>query len=85
MRPAEGKSDLLAPFDERSVRAMAIDLQDACEPAEMRFEPLRLAIAGVDIGHHRRIDAAPWPVIAGVGPQLARLRPAASPDRAPAR
>jgi len=40
----------------------------------MRFGSLGLAIGSVDIGSHRRITAAPWPIVAGIGPDLTGLR-----------
>jgi hypothetical protein len=45
VRPAEGEADLLATPGERGIAAIAIDLQDAGEVAEMRFgrSPLRSA------------------------------------------
>jgi hypothetical protein len=40
----------------------------------MHLGPRGLAIGGIDIGDHRRITATPWPIIAGIGPDLAGLR-----------
>ena len=77
MRPTEGKADLLPSLGKRGVAAIAIDLQDAGEVAEVRLGPLALAIGGVDIGDHRRIIAAPWSIVARIGPDLAGLGPAA--------
>jgi len=39
--------------------------------------PAPFAISGIDTGDHRRIFAAPWSIVAGIGPNLARLRPPA--------
>jgi nitric oxide reductase subunit B len=50
MCPAEGEADLLPALGERGVAAVAIDLQDACEVAEVRFCPLALAIGSINIG-----------------------------------
>lgn len=44
----------------------------------MGFGLLALAVSGIDIGHHRRISGTPWSIVAGIGPELARLRPPAS-------
>ena len=77
MGPAEGELDLLPPPGERGIAAIAIDLQDTGEVAEVRFCPLALAIGGIDIGNHRRIIAAIWSIITGIGPQLPRLGPPA--------
>jgi hypothetical protein len=68
MGPAEGQAHLLPTLGERGVAAIAIDLQDAGELAEMRLGPLALAIGSVDLGDHRRIIAAPRAIIAGIGP-----------------
>jgi hypothetical protein len=57
----------------RGIGTIAVDLQDAGKACEMRLGALGLAIASVDIGDHRRITATPWPVIAGIGPDLAGL------------
>ncbi|GAY21268.1 hypothetical protein SFOMI_1805 [Sphingobium fuliginis] len=73
MRPAEGEADLLAPLGERGVAAIAIDLQDACEVPEMGLGPFGLTVRGVDVGHHRRITAAPGSIVADIGPQLPGL------------
>jgi hypothetical protein len=58
----------LPAFGERGIAAVAIDLQYACEVAEMSLGPLALAIGGIDVGDHRRIIAAPWAIVAGIGP-----------------
>ncbi len=75
MRPTEGEAHLLAALGERGVSAIAIDLQDAGKIAKMGIGPLCLAIRGIDVGDHRRMAAAPRPIIAGIGPYLARLGP----------
>ena len=77
MRPAESEPDLLSPPGERGVAAIAVDLQDAREIAKMRVRTLGLAIRSIDIGDDRWIAAAPWPVIAGIGPELPGLGPPA--------
>lgn len=59
---------------QRGVGTIAINLQDARKAVQMRFWSLGFAIGSVDIGHQRRITAAPWPVVAGIGPDLAGLR-----------
>lgn len=43
----------------------------------MGVRALSLAIWRINIGHHRRIRAAPWSIIASIGPQLPGLRPSA--------
>jgi hypothetical protein len=68
MRPAKGEADLVAPPGESGIAAIAIDLQDANEVAEMGLSALALAIGGVDVGDHRRIITAPWPIVTGIGP-----------------
>ena len=73
VRPAEREADLLMTPGKRGVGAIDIDLQDACKALEMRLRSLGLAIGSVDIGYHWRITTAPWPVIAGIGPDLAGL------------
>ena len=77
MRPAESEPDLLAPPGERGVAAIAIDLQDAREITKVRVRAFCLAIWRIDIGNDRRIAAAPWSIIASIGPELSCLgRPA---------
>jgi len=77
VRPAEGQAHLLQAPGQGSIAAKAIDLQDAGEVTEMGLGPLALAVSGIDIGHHRRIFAAPWSIVAGIGPELAGLGPTA--------
>src|SRR5690606_17987855 len=67
------EAHLLPATSERSVAAIAVDLQDAGKIAEVGVGPLRLAVGGIDIGDHRRIVAAPRAIIAGIGPYLAGL------------
>ena len=77
MRPAERKLDVAA-LGELAVAGIAIDLQDALEAVEMGDRPLGFAVGCIDIGDARRIDAAPWPVVGGIGPELAGLGAAAA-------
>ncbi len=72
MHPAECKLHVAA-LSQPAVAGIAIDLQDALEAVEMGDRPLGLAVRGVDIDRTRRIGSAPWPVISGIGPQLAGL------------
>lgn len=68
MRRAEGESDVLPAPGESRIAAIAVNLQDAGEVPEMGLGPFGLPVGGIDIGDHRRIDAAPWPIVAGIGP-----------------
>src|SRR5690606_21624175 len=77
MSPAEGELDVAA-LGERAVAAIAIDLQHALEAGQVGHRPLGLAIGGVDIRHAGRIGATPGSVVAGVGPELPGLGPAAA-------
>jgi len=77
VRPGRRRVQLLPSLRQSGIAAKAIDLQDAGEVAEMRFGPLALAIGSIDVGHHRRILAAPRSIVPGIGPELARLRTAA--------
>ena len=76
MGPAEGQAHV-ALLRQGAVAGVAVDLQHALEAAEMGYGPLGLAVGGIDVGHARRLWAAPGPVITGVGPELARLGPSA--------
>ena len=78
MCPAEREADLLPSPGERRVAAIAIDLQDPGEVAEVRLCLLAFAVGGIDIGDHRRISAAPWAIIASISPELPGLGPPAS-------
>lgn len=60
MAPAEGELHL-APAAQRLVALIAIDLQDAPEPGEVRQWALAGPIRGIDIGDPRRIRSAPGP------------------------
>src|SRR5258707_3160802 len=75
--PAEGKPHV-ALLGQYLVAAVAVDLQDALEAAEVRDRPLGLAVGRIDIGDTRWIGAAPWPVVPGIGEELAGLGPASS-------
>src|SRR5882762_9645914 len=75
--PAEGKPRV-ALLGQYLVAAVAVDLQDALEAAEVRDRPLGLAVGRIDIGYTRWIGAAPWPVVPGIGEELAGLGPASS-------
>ena len=77
MGPAEGELDVAA-LGEHAIAAIAVDLQDAVEAGEMGDRPLGLAVGRVDVGDARRIGAAPWPIVARIGPELAGLGAAAS-------
>lgn len=56
MCPGEGETDLLPPR-QRGVAAIAVDLQDAGEVAEVRLRPFALAVGG-----HRQSRRRPAPV-----------------------
>src|SRR5260370_18600004 len=75
--PAEGKPHV-APFGQYLVAAVAGDLQDALEAAEVRDRPPGLAVGRIDIGYTRWIGAAPWPVVPGIGEEMAGPGPASS-------
>src|SRR5262249_13564631 len=75
--PAEGKPDVVAP-GELTVTGITVDLQDSREALEMTYRTFRRAVGCVDIGNTRRIGSAPWPVVGGVGPELAGFRAAAA-------
>jgi len=63
----------LAVFDERGIAAVAVNLQDAGEVAQIRFGTLQFMVGGIEVGDHRGIIATSGPVITGIGPQLIRL------------
>lgn len=67
---AEGELDL-ATFGKLWIGVVAIDLQDALEAGKMAEQPLGLAVGCIDIGDAGRIEAAPGPVVGGIGPELA--------------
>src|SRR5207248_8723721 len=77
MRPAERKRDVPA-LGELGVAGIAIDLQDPLEAIEMGDRPFRLAVGCIDISNARRIGAAPWPIVRGIGPELPGLGAAAA-------
>jgi hypothetical protein len=66
MRPAERKPDVAA-LGELAVAGIAVDLQDSLEAVEMSKRPLGLAVGCIDIDDARRIGAAPWLVVGGIG------------------
>jgi hypothetical protein len=74
MTPAEGEPDL-ASRGQGVVAGITVYLQHAMEAGEMGSWPLRLAVWRIDIGDARRIGAAPRPVVPGISPELADLRP----------
>ena len=76
MRPAERESDV-APFSQRAIAGIAVDLENALEAGEVRDRLLGLAVRRVDIGDRRRVRSAPGPVVSRVGPKLAGLGPPA--------
>ena len=77
MGPAKGKLHIVA-LGERPITAIAVDLQDAGKASEVSDRLLGLAIGRVHIGDPGRVGAAPRPIIACVGPQLADLGASAS-------
>lgn len=77
MRPAQGQANLAA-FGQHLVAAVAVDLEAAAEAGEMSDRPFRFAVGSIDIDDAGWIGAAPGPVITGISPELARLRPAAA-------
>lgn len=52
---------------ELAIAGIAVDLQDPLEACEMGDRSIGFAIGGIDIGDARRIGAAPWPVVRGIG------------------
>ena len=70
MHPAECEFDLAAP-SKLWIGGIAIDLQDALEAGKMAEQPLGFAVGCIDIGDAGRIEAAPGPVVGGIGPELA--------------
>src|SRR6185437_13293679 len=49
----------------------AVDLQDTREALEMADRTFRRAVGCINIGNTGRIGSAPWPVVGGIGPELA--------------
>lgn len=74
MRTAERKADLLMAPGPRGGCTIVIALQDARRDPEINLGSLGHSIAGIDISHRRRVNAPPWPVIVGIGPDTAGLR-----------
>ena len=72
MRPAEGEPHV-ALFRQRAIAGVAVDLQHALEAGQMHHRPLGLAVGRIDIGDGRRVRAAPGPIVARIGPELACL------------
>ena len=70
MRPAK-RDDDEAALGQRLVGA--VDLEDAGEAGQMRGGPFVLAVGFVDIDDARRGRAAPGPIVASIGPELADL------------
>ena len=62
---------------ERSITAVAVDLQYPGKITQMSLSAFRLAVGGIDISNHRRVAPTPWAIIAGIGPELTGLGPAA--------
>src|SRR5262249_44131182 len=77
MGPAESKLHL-AGFGQYLVAGIAIDLQHATKAGEMRDWPHRFSVRGIDIGDDRRVGAAPWSVIAGIGEEVTGFSPASA-------
>ena len=78
--PAEGQRQRSAGalgIGQRIIGDVAVDLQDAAEAGEMANRVLAAATRRIEIGHGRRVGAAPWPIIARDGPQVAGLGAAA--------
>jgi hypothetical protein len=76
VRPAERKLDVAA-LGELAAAGIAVDLQDPLKPS--RWAIGRSALRRVHRHRRaRRIGAAPWPVVSGIGPELAGLGAAAA-------
>ena len=74
--PAEGELHV-APPGQHLVAAIAVDLQDALEAAQMCDRPLGLAIRRIDVGNAGRIGTAPRSIVPGIGKELTGLGPSA--------
>ena len=70
--PTIGQPDGAA-FGQHLVGRIAIDLQHAFEPSQMRDRPAGGAVGRVDVGDTGWIGSAPGPVVTGVSPELAGL------------
>ena len=71
MRPARHLDDgagLPASIVQLVVARIAVGLQEAAEPGEMRARSLTLAVGRVEIRRCRWADALPTPIVAGVDP-----------------
>ena len=77
MGPAERQFYVTA-LGQDPIAGIAVDLEDAGKTREVDDRPFGLAIGSVDIGDGGRVRAAPGPVVAGIGPELASLGAAAS-------
>lgn len=77
MAPAVGQPHRAA-LGQALVGRVAVDLEHACKPAEMRDWPSGRAIRGVDVGDAGWIRPAPGPVVTRIRPKLAGLGAAAS-------
>ena len=63
----------VAPFGERAIAGIAVDLENALEAGEVGDRLRRLAVGRIDIGDCRRVRSAPGPVVSRIGPKLAGL------------
>lgn len=63
----------LATLGELAIAGIAVDLQDPLEACTMGDWSVGFPIGRIDIGDAWRIDAAPWPVVRRIGPELTGL------------
>src|SRR3954452_8405949 len=77
MCPAERQFDVTA-LGHHTIAGISVDLQDSLEAGQMRNRPLGLAIWRVDVDDYGRIGAAPRPIVACIGPELAGFGAAAT-------
>jgi len=82
MCPAEGELHV-ADARELAVCGIAVDLQHAAEAGEMLDRLLGLSVGRVAVGDRGRVAAAPWSVVARIGPTN-RAWCGLVPGRAPA-